>query len=291
MGASLREERINTIHEGKYGTFKVIEYRNATDLDIKFLDEFGYIAKHVQWQQMKATKNPYIRPYAKTVRNIGYLGTFMDGEIPRTHTKENTNTKEYECWYNMICRCYDINGQINIRNDGTIVTVCDRWLCLATFIEDIRQFNNYDEWLNSDNREIHLDKDILCFLGCNTTNIIKREYSPTTCKFVPNSVNSIFTRVTRAFYNGEITTIGLYSTVEDMEKEDTVSYEEIMSVIDSSSLGTKEERIQRRRQRLLQEMVEMTKFAIEEYKNVSDLKEYVEQMRADLKKYISMLNE
>lgn len=297
MGASLREQRINTVHEGKYGAFKVIEYRDSNDLDIKFLDELGYIAEHVQWSQMYTTKNPYIRPYMPTVRNIGYLGTFANGQIPRTQkqVKDNANvkTKEYDCWYNMICRCYDLDGTVRKRNDGTIVTVCERWLCFATFIEDIRQFNNYDEWLNSDSREMHLDKDILCFLGCNTTNIIKREYSPTTCKFVPISVNSIFTRVTRDFYNGNITTIGLYATVEDMEKSlendnsQFPTYEEITTILDNT-LGAREERIQRHRQKLLKEMIEMTRFAIEEYK---DIPQYTQQLRQQLKKYIGMLNE
>lgn len=281
---TMREERLGTVWNGKYGTFKVIEYRCSKDIDIQFLDEFGFIAEHIQWSQRMNTINPYVRPYEKTIRNIGYLGTFKDGTIPLT------NTKEYDCWYNMLTRCYSVDGTVKVRNDGTVVTVSDRWKCYTTFLEDIKNYENYNEWLNSESREMHLDKDILCFLGQDTTKIVEREYSFNTCHFIPIAKNSTFTKVTRAFYNGEVATIGIYSYGYDKEEEsDFLPYEEVLKVLDNSSLGDKQQREQNRRKRALEEQITLVKIAIDLYKNNPYMKDYTEDLQKQLRKYMTML--
>ena len=282
---TMREERLGTVWNGKYGTFKVIEYRRSNDIDIQFLDEFGFIARHIQWSQRMNTINPYVRPYEKTVRNVGYLGTFKDGTIPLT------NTKEYDCWYNMLTRCYSVDGTVKVRKDGTVVTVSDRWKCYTTFLEDIKNYENYNEWLNSESREMHLDKDILSFLGQDTTKIVEREYSFNTCHFIPIAKNSIFTRVTRAFYNGEVATIGIYSYGYDKEEEnDFMPYEEVLQVLDSSSLGSKQQREENRRLRALKEHIYMIKMAIDFYKHNSYMREYVRELQGQLRHFETLLH-
>ena len=281
---TMRKERLGTIWNGKYGTFKVIEYRCSKDIDIQFLDEFGFVARHIQWSQRMNTINPYVRPYEKTIRNIGYLGTFKDGTVPLT------NTKEYDCWYNMLTRCYSVDGTVKVRKDGTVVTVSDRWKCYTTFLEDIKNYENYNEWLNSESREMHLDKDILCFLGQDTTKIIQREYSFNTCHFIPIAKNSIFTKVTRAFYSGEVATIGIYSYGYDKEEEsDFIPYEEVLKVLDDSSLGDKEQRAKNRRKKALEEQIALVKIAIDLYKNNPYMKDYTEDLQKQLRKYKTML--
>lgn len=59
-------------------------------------------------------------------------------------------------------------------------SVCDRWLTLSNFVEDIRAMENYSSWL-SDTSEWHLDKD--------TKYVGNRIYSKQNCRFIPAFVN------------------------------------------------------------------------------------------------------
>lgn len=82
--------------------------------------------------------------------------------------------RPYRDWYNMLSRCY-----CKIKNAPTYndCTVCDEWLYSSNFIK----------WHNEHYIEgFQLDKDIL----------IKgnKVYSPATCAFVPQEINSLFTK-------------------------------------------------------------------------------------------------
>jgi hypothetical protein len=87
----------------------------------------------------------------------------------------SSTTKAYSTWYNMIRRCYPPQNQI--RNYTYIgCTVCDEWLV----------FSNFKKWHDENYREgFHLDKDIL--IEDN------KVYSPDTCVFVPQYLNSLLT--------------------------------------------------------------------------------------------------
>ena len=103
---------------------------------------------------------------------VGYLGN--------TSTSKNKKVKHsYRIWLGMIRRCYNPRGY-----DGKMVyykdcSVCDEWLCYA----------NFEKWYDDNyyevnNEEMNLDKDILV-----KGNKI---YSPNTCVFVPQRINSLF---------------------------------------------------------------------------------------------------
>ena len=79
-------------------------------------------------------------------------------DMPRGWYSENEwNKKVYKKWANMIMRCY--NEEFHKTNPTyKDCTVCDRWLVLSNFIEDVPLITGYDEerFLNG---ELELDKD------------------------------------------------------------------------------------------------------------------------------------
>ena len=89
-------------------------------------------------------------------------------------------TKAYTAWMNMLNRCYDPRFH-NIQPTYVCCYVCDKWL----------YFTNFKEWFDNNYVEDwQLDKDLLV-----TENKV---YSPDTCIFVPQSINSLFTDHGRA---------------------------------------------------------------------------------------------
>lgn len=101
--------------------------------------------------------------------------------------------KSYRTWYDMLGRCY--NEKIHQKRQTYIgCKVCDEWL----------YFSNFKKWYdknyyNIDDERMELDKDIL-----HKGNKI---YSPETCVFVPQNINSLFTK--RNLIRG-ILPIGVY---------------------------------------------------------------------------------
>lgn len=84
----------------------------------------------------------------------------------------------YNCWYSMLSRCYNPR-YLSLFPTYKGVTVCEEW----------HVFSNFKEWFydpqNGYQEGCQLDKDILVKGN--------RVYSPDTCCFVPNEINSIFT--------------------------------------------------------------------------------------------------
>lgn len=70
------------------------------------------------------------------------------------------NKKVYEKWRKMIYRCY--NEEFHKTKNGENYkdcTVCERWLTLSNFVEDVPKIDGYDEKMFL-NGELVLDKDI-----------------------------------------------------------------------------------------------------------------------------------
>jgi len=165
------KDRIGEINYNRYGSKMTIKtYNNYHDIDVEF--ENGYIKKSTyHWFKMGNIDSPY----DKSVYNIGYLGEGMYNT-----TICHKNTREYECWKNMIQRCYSKaykNKCITYEN----AECCDEWL----------NFQNFSQWYNEnfyeiDNEKMNLDKDIL----------IKgnKIYSPDTCVFVSKRINMLFVK-------------------------------------------------------------------------------------------------
>ena len=169
-------KKINRTGEESYNNFgsKMIisKYRKAMDIDIYF-PEYNWTSEHAQYNNFK--KGKIQCPYEARYLNKGYLG---EG---RHKVSENGKlTDEFGIWYRMLTRCYDPKYQ----EKKPTYKGC-------TVEEYLLNFQNMCEWINKNYYEIPgeimcLDKDIL-----NKGNKI---YSRDTCIFVPQRINSLFTK-------------------------------------------------------------------------------------------------
>jgi hypothetical protein len=159
------KERVGAISQNHYGsTMKVIVYNGCKDIWVKF--EKGK-AVHTSW---KAFCDGFVKnPYDKSVYNVGYIG---EGEYKTSIN--GSHTIQYDTWKRMMRRCYGDKYPTYIG-----CTVAKEW----------HNFQNFAAWYDNNYYEIEgermeLDKDIL----------IKgnKIYSPNTCIFVPQRINSLF---------------------------------------------------------------------------------------------------
>ena len=162
------EEKLNN-----FGSKMVVkEYRKYSDIDVYF-PEYDWTFEHARYD---AFKNGKIKcPYEPRVYRYGYLG---EGKY---NAKENgKHTDKYIIWHGTLKRCYDPKYQEK-HNTYKGCQVEDKWL----------NFQHMGEWIEENYYEIPgetmcLDKDILC-----KGNKI---YSRDTCVFVPQRINTLFTK-------------------------------------------------------------------------------------------------
>lgn len=109
--------------------------------------------------------------YAPIIFGVAYYG---DHNIV-------ADKRVYMTWYNMLIRCYDKKYE-NKCPTYKNVEVCDKWKCFTNFASDIILLPNYDKWLID--KTYVLDKDML-----NKGNK-QKIYSPDTCMFIPENLNS-----------------------------------------------------------------------------------------------------
>ena len=169
-------KKINRIGEKAFNNFGsemiIKEYRKAIDIDVYF-PEYDWIFKHAKYQNFQ--KGEIKCPYEPRYYNVGYLG---EGKYK---VKENgKNTDEFDTWYNMLKRCYSDKCQ-KTRPTYKGCCVCEEWL----------NYSNFKKWYDENYYEIEgqlmaLDKDILV-----KGNKI---YSPDACVFVPQNINTLFTK-------------------------------------------------------------------------------------------------
>ena len=161
-------DRTDEINYNTYGTkMKIIKYNTARDIIVEFQDE--HKAKvHTAYTPFSIgqVKNPY----DKSVYGVGYKGN--------TKTELSMNNISCRYWKNMMKRCY-CNKSLKTSPTYKDCTVCEEWHCFA----------NFEKWFDEnyyeiDNETMCLDKDILV-----KGNKI---YSPETCTFVPQRINTLF---------------------------------------------------------------------------------------------------
>ena len=167
-----REERLGETFVNQMGSvFFIKEYYDAKNIVAKFTDEHG-AEVHTTYQHCKSGKVK--NPYDRTVFGVGCIGegdfkTSVNGKL----------TREYALWKQMINRCYSGNYPTYAN-----VTVCDRWLVYANFLEDLPHIENYEWWLENPNQRIALDKDL------KQVGVENKVYSLETVMFVSQSENS-----------------------------------------------------------------------------------------------------
>lgn len=170
---SKQKQRLNEIQYDKNGTpMKIVKYENCLNIIVEFQDEYCGLVKTTYRNYInKSISNPY----SKSIMNIGMIG------MKYQPTECGENTKEYNTWYNMMIRCYDVKyKQENPAYKD--VTCCKEWLLYENFYEWLHKQENFNIWFSLNKSS--LDKDIL----------IKgnKIYSPETCCLVPCNVNTLF---------------------------------------------------------------------------------------------------
>ena len=169
-----KRERLGEERYNYYGTLmRIVEYNNSSDITVEFQDEYKVKIKNREYKEF--LKGGIKNPYDKEVCNVGYIGI---GKYKSRIDGKKTNA--YKEWVHLLRRCYDPYC-LNKRQTYIDVFVCDEWLCFQNFAEWF--YNNYYE---IEGQRMHLDKDIL----------IKgnKIYSPETCIFVPQRINTLFNR-------------------------------------------------------------------------------------------------
>ena len=160
------EEKINN-----FGSVMIIkEYRNYDDIDVHF-PKYNFTKEHVQYDKFKKGEISCI--YERRTYGVGYIG---NGKY--VASINGKHTKCYMIWKNMLRRCYDPKS-IEKRPTYKGCEVSPEW----------HDFQVFSDWFQTNYYEIEdermaLDKDILC-----KGNKI---YSPDTCIFVPNKINTLF---------------------------------------------------------------------------------------------------
>lgn len=165
------ELRIGEIKMMKCGMkCKIIDYIAYNNITVQFED--GHIFKNREYSEFKrgSIRNTYI----PSVFGVGYLGDEKSSDGFGKHKYS------YKVWKSMLLRCYSEKYRYKFPTYGN-TEVCNEWHC----------FSNFEKWFDENyyeikNEKTHLDKDIL-FKG-------NKIYSPSTCCFVPQSINKLFTK-------------------------------------------------------------------------------------------------
>ena len=104
-------------------------------------------------------------------------------DMPRGwRTETELNKRLYQTWSGMIARCYN---EKRIEDFPTYKDcyVCEKWLKLSGFLEDVEKIDGFELYKNNPNKQIALDKDIKSD-GNNKCYCLEE------CTFVTNSENS-----------------------------------------------------------------------------------------------------
>ncbi len=174
-GENLLSNYLDCIGEIRYNHFgtpmKIIAARKKSDIDVQFLDPYGYIKEHSTYNSFK--KGEIRNPYDRTANGIGYngVGKYKTGGSAY-------DTKVFAIWYAILGRCY--NEQRRDKSPSyEKCFICDEWM-------DYQKFRAWydDNFYQVGTERMHIDKDILY-----KNNKI---YSPKTCIIVPQRINMLF---------------------------------------------------------------------------------------------------
>lgn len=169
MGSS----RIGEKHFSNQGElFEIVSYRNSLDCDIR--NDRGDMLLNLRYGNVKLAK--FRNPYFTNVRGVGYIGV---GKYTST-LKNGDKNRAYYVWLGMFARCYSKNEQVKCPS-YIGCSVDERWHNFQVFAKWYE-----DNWKPYMDKSWQLDKDIL-FKG-------NKIYSPETCCFVPNVLNSLLSK-------------------------------------------------------------------------------------------------
>ena len=150
----------------KSGLAEIVCIQSGQIVLVKFLNTGAQ--KLVSMSNLK--KGTVVDDLMKTVCGVGFLGS---GEY--RPFKDGARTPAYQCWRDMLKRCYDEKSLIRAPTYAGC-SVCDEW----------HDFQNFAKWFDNhypdDGQKYDIDKDIR--VPGN------KVYSPMTCSFVSRAENN-----------------------------------------------------------------------------------------------------
>ena len=169
----IKVDRTSEESYNNFGSKMVIKkYRGTKDIDVYF-PEYNWVFKHTRYDKFK--KGEIKCPYEPRVYGKGYLG---EGEYKVSENGKHSD--EYIIWHSMLQRCYD--PKFHKKRPTYKGCAVEEYLL---------NFQHMGKWIENNYYEIPgetmcLDKDIL-YKG-------NKIYSRDTCVFVPERINSLFTK-------------------------------------------------------------------------------------------------
>lgn len=161
------ERKDEIIQTKNYGELTILEYKNANDSTIQFLNT-GTVLYNKRYSDLPTLKDPMY----PIIQGVGFFGL---GEFKAKYP-DNKPFPSYTSWKGMLERCYD-DLQRNKYPTYKDAYVCEEW----------HNYQNFCSWyVPRYKKGFQLDKDI-----------IKRGnkvYSPETCTLVPGEVNKLLTK-------------------------------------------------------------------------------------------------
>ena len=148
----------------------IVEYVDARNITV----QFKTTGEMVKTRYECFTRGKVKSHFTPTVYGVGITG------LEPIRNEDGEVLDSYTCWKRMLSRCYSAKVQ---EKHPTYkgCSVCDDWL----------YYPNFKKWYDKNyykinNKTSHLDKDILVKGN--------KVYSPNTCMFVPNFINTLFTK-------------------------------------------------------------------------------------------------
>lgn len=212
-----KEERLGEARMMKCGEIAIIvNYACNNDITVQFKATGEFVKTTYQRFKNGSVKSRF----TPSVYGVGYIG------YEKSRDENGELYDSYIRWTSMLTRCYSDKYQKQ-RPTYKDCYVCSEWL----------NYSNFKKWFNDnyyeiDGEQMALDKDILVKGN--------KAYSPNTCVFVPQNINTLFTKRNKArgkypigvifckdlnkfraqcniFYNGkrQQKKLGLYNTIED----------------------------------------------------------------------------
>ena len=144
----------------------VVNYISCSRILIRFSGSSSF-ERYVRADHLRS--GSFNNPFYRSVCGVGFLGV---GE--HKTRQSNKKTAAYQCWNDMMKRCY--NESVQKKHPTYIGCRVD---------DDWHSFQNFAEWFNDNYIEgYHLDKDILVRGN--------KLYSAETCCLVPRKINNLF---------------------------------------------------------------------------------------------------
>lgn len=186
-------EKFQTKHGTKFD-YSLISENNYIDTQHKVpikCNKCGEIFTQTPNNHIKGAGCPFCRykNVSEKTKNVPrfnnrslLLGFGVFDEYVSCISKDRLLLLPYRLWHGMIRRCYD-NKYKNHKTSYCDCSVCEEW----------KYFSNFNKWFDKHKEEYkegyQLDKDILVKGN--------KVYSPETCCFVPNEINSLIKRYPR----------------------------------------------------------------------------------------------